>query len=236
MELGSGDLSISSAPKVVKSKGIRLNLRIARAFLASDMATDSAFLRVSDKQRLAQMAVATNSLHDGLPNQILSTGTRWDGERWVLGGLRSLACLSFLRGGGSSLSFSSRFLLLGSLGDGVAGTFLAAGMLAVAADLVGTEGGLAAVAGSPDSHADWLFHSFGIPVVTWLGHPLVWFECQAVFGEQSACLLLLRVAPMTRRGGIHLLLGGGGGSLPRLLGAKLHADKKLVNLSTSDTI
>lgn len=145
----------------------RLNLRIARTLLASNMVTNRAFLRLPNEQRPTQMAVSTNSLHGGSPDQILSTGTRWDRERRVGGGFCSPTSLSFLRGG-SSFSFSPRLLLLGSLSDWIAGALLAAGVLAVLADLVCTEGGLATMTVTTNPHADWLFHSLGIPIVTWL--------------------------------------------------------------------
>lgn len=72
-------------------------------------------------------------------------------------------------------------------------TLLATSVLAVDADLVGAEGSLAPVTGASNTHANRLVHTLD-------GHvagrfPLAGFKSEAIFGEQSPGLFLLKGAP-----------------------------------------
>ena len=179
------------------------------------MMATGALLCVSIKHRLTLMASSSDSLHDRLPDQVLTAGTGRDGERWV-GWSSCFPC--FLRSC-SCLSLSPYFLLLGSLRDRVTRTLGAAWVLAVAAKLVRTKGGLAAVAVTTNSHPDRLLYSLGSPVGARVRHPFLGFKSQPILGEQSTSLLLLRVTPVTHRGGLRSLPSHHGRVLSRLLGA-----------------
>lgn len=84
------------------------------------------------------------------------------------------------------------------------GTFLASGVLAIDADLVGAKSRLAPVAGTADTHANGLAHSLD-------GHvggrfPLAGFESEAILGEQGAGFFLLNGAPVGNHGRFGLRL------------------------------
>lgn len=78
-------------------------------------------------------------------------------------------------------------------------------MLAVDADSVGAEGGLAAVTGAADAHADRLGDSLDGHVAR--GFPFAGFEGEAVFGEEGLGFGLLDGAPVGDHGRF-LDLGG----------------------------
>ena len=77
---------------------------------------------------------------------------------------------------------------------------LAAWVLAVDADLVRAEGRVAAVAGAAHAHTDRLGDSGELQIGGRL--PLFGLEGEAIFGEESACLLLLKDAVVGQHSGL----------------------------------
>lgn len=65
-------------------------------------------------------------------------------------------------------------------------TFRAACVRTIDADLLGAEGGFAAVAGTADPHTDWLCDPVELEVGG--GIPCAWVESETVLGEESAGL------------------------------------------------
>lgn len=143
-------------------------VRRPRTFLAAGMLARFALLGSRGEHCIARMAGAPDPLTDRLANKILSACARRQRERCIgvagqleirvqtgtgagvagpdfgnlkLGHAHMLLALVFLAGGGRE-----------------SGAFLAAGVLAVDADLVRAEGRLAPVAGAAHSHADRLVH------------------------------------------------------------------------------
>lgn len=158
------------------------------------------------KQRLTLMTSPSHTLPNRSPNQILSTATRRN-RKFHLLSPRQFNRPSIPR----LLLFQQRpdstLLRLGGLAlrRRVTGTFLAAGVLAVDADFVGAEGGLTAVTGAADAHADRLGNSLDGHVAR--GFPFAGFEREAVFGEESLGFGLLDGAPVGDHGRF-LDLGG----------------------------
>lgn len=79
----------------------------------------------------------------------------------------------------SSRSSHSRLGLV--LREWVTRAFLAPDVLAVDADSIRAESRLAPVAGTTDSHADWLAHALNCHVAR--RFPFAWFEAKAIFGK-----------------------------------------------------
>lgn len=178
------------------------------------------------------MAVTTDTLFRWTAFQVGTTGTALDGQvllllGWLgcdLGSGRSSGSGGGGGGGGSSsltlLSLALGLLFLGR----VARALLAASVLALLADPVGTEGGLAAVALAVDTHTDGLLDTLDIFVGRAGGNPLVGFQSQAVLGEECTRTLLLggtaRVADLARGRGDGLGFGLGLGSARSVSGVK----------------
>lgn len=144
--------------------------RLARTLLAPYMATRSALLRARRKDCFAFMTSPANTLSDWLLDEILSARARGHTQR--CGGVtcktqvRRVRLSAILAGLNLGLNFRDlalgvRGVLIGILFAGwwVAGTFLAAWVLAIDADFVGAEGCFAAVTGAAHSHADRLGNS-----------------------------------------------------------------------------
>src|SRR5699024_576940 len=111
--------------------------------------------------------------------------------------------------------------LLRALGTTVTRAFLATDVLAVDANTVGTERGLAAMAGTTNPHADRAVDTFDGHVGGRL--PFTWFEAEAVFGEQDTGPVFLNGAPVgdhhrNDRGGLVSFPHGGGGVVDIIVG------------------
>jgi len=184
-------------------------VRIARTYLAPYMSTIDTLGRIlRRKQALTLMTDPSHALSNRPTNQVLATTAGRNRKFCLLSPPRQFCQPSI-----------PRLLLLQQrpdstllrLGDGLAfrrrvtGTFLAAGVLAVDADFVGAEGGLAAVTGAADAHADRLGDSLDGHVAG--GLPFAGFEGEAVFGEEGLGLGLLDGAPVGDHGRF-LDLGG----------------------------
>ena len=183
-----------------------VNLRIARALLATDMVALSTFGCVSDEQGLANMAGTANSLADRLPNKILTTCSRRDGENELLA----------LGSHGLRLGLGLLSLLLGFRGR-IAEALLAAKVVALGAKFVGTQTCQAAMAIATNTHTDRLVDTLNV-VADGTEDPLVRLEGQAVLLEQSSGSLLLSATPF-------LGIGRGSGFLDRLLGSWFGTDR-----------
>lgn len=202
-----------------------MNIRIPWTLLATYVPTTDALRSIcSRKQTAALMTIASNSLSSRPSNQILTTRARRN-SKLRLPNLASHHDRRRMRvpGPGFPLRESGFHSQLGlllllllllrglALGRRVTGTLLATSVLAVDADLVGSEGGLAPVAGASDTHANGLVHTLD-------GHvagrfPLAGFEGKAIFGEQGPGLFLLKGAPRGRNHGRFSRLSGFGGLL-----------------------
>jgi hypothetical protein len=175
------------------------------------MAARSAFLGSLDKDCFTEMTSAPDTLDHFLANEILTSRARGNSKRnirvaGILEVRRERESAALARADFANLGLRSEFALgFGLLTGGwEAGTFGAARVLAVHADLLRTKGGFAAVAGSADSHANGL----GDPSQFDVGSgslPFAGVESQAVFGEEGARLLLLHDTIVGEHGG---LLGG----------------------------
>lgn len=159
------------------------------------------------KQSLTLMTSPSHTLSNRSPNQILSTTSRRNRKFRLLSRPRQFNRPSTPRLLLLQQRPDSTLLWLGGLAlrRRVAGTFLAAGVLAVDTDFVGAEGGLAAVTGAADAHADRLGDSLDGHVAR--GFPFAGFEGKAVFGEESLGFGLLDGAPVGNHGRF-LDLGG----------------------------
>jgi hypothetical protein len=152
---------------------------VSRALDAPDMAALSAGSGGwRDKQGIALVAGATDTLLDGLIGQ-LSTRPCRDGQQLLLLGSTG----AFL------------VLVLALVGDGpllgIAGALLATLVLALGTDLVGAIRGSAVVTGTMDAHADRLFNTLDADGVGGRGDPLVGLEGQSVLCKQGTGSLLL---------------------------------------------
>lgn len=181
---------------------------LARALCAAGMAAGLAdSSRGRNKQGLALVAGAANSLRGGLIGELVAV-PGGDGEELLLLGL-----LNSLR----VLGLVARRLLLG-----VPRAVLAALVLALHADLVVAVQIAAEVAAAVDAHADGLLDAGDQGRGSSGSEPLVRLEGQAVFGEEGAGALLLHgpaVEGWGGRGGCwcrcwrgSMLMGAGGGS------------------------
>ena len=104
---------------------------------------------LADKERVASMASSTHSLFVLLQAQVLPSLARSDRQRLLF------------RAGIHRNRFPFIFGFLLTLRR-VSRTFLASPMLAIAANFVGTIGGLATMTGAVNPEADFLLHPFGI--------------------------------------------------------------------------
>ena len=187
-----------------------MNIRIPRTLLATYVPATNALRSIRGRKQIAALVtIASNPLSSRSSNQILTTRARRN-SKLSLANLAShhdrrrvripspgfpLRDSSF-RG---QLGLLLLLLLRGlALGRRVTRTFLATSVLAVDAYLVGAEGSLAPVTGASNTHANRLVHTLD-------GHvagrfPLAGFKSEAIFGEQSPGLFLLKGAPRGNHG------------------------------------
>lgn len=185
------------------------DVRVSRTDLAANMMAAGTLGRPRSKSRLASMTGAPDPLTNGLANEILTARARGNGQ----------GRLPDLRGHGGRLALGHQRMEGGlgvvlGLGRRMTRTLLATGVLAVDADLVRAESGLAAVAGAADTHADGLGDALDGHVARRL--PLARLQSHSIFGKQGAGAFLLDGAPMGQHGGLggrlaHWLLCGHGG-------------------------
>lgn len=142
------------------------------------MLAAGAFSRVRSKDRIAAMTSPSYSLPSRPADEILAAGSR--GERELVLFRLGLHRLALLADDGLERSLGPVFLVLG-LRCGVTRALLATDVLAVDADLVGAECGLAAVAGTADAHADGLGDTLNGHVGCRL--PLSRFQSQSILGK-----------------------------------------------------
>ncbi len=167
-------------------RGIVYNeyIRFSRTLRTALVLAACAFKSPSVEQGIAHMAGSAHPLRNRLVGDLSASGGRSYGERLEVQcripyrGSRRPRCGDCASGNSSAFSFV--LLLLGLLG-GEARALLAPIMLAVAADLVRTEHGLAMMARTVYSDTDLLLHAFGV----WLdrGGPFARLQGQAVLGE-----------------------------------------------------
>ena len=187
-----------------------MNIRIPRTLLATYVPTTNTLRSIGRRKQIAaQVTIASNPLSSRSSNQILTTRARRN-RKLPFPNLASRHDRRTVRipSPGFPLRDSSfrgqlglllLLLLRGlALGRRVTRTFLATSVLAVDADLVGAEGSLASVTSASNTHANWLVHTLD-------GHvagrfPLAGFKSEAIFGEQSPGLFLLKGAPRGNHG------------------------------------
>lgn len=128
----------------------------------------------------ALVARTTDSLLDGLIDSLVS-GLGSDGQDFLLLGPLQTLIIAFL-----GLALVGRGLLLG-----VTWALLATLMLALEADLLGTERGSAVVALAMDAHTDGLLDALNHGGIGGSSKPLMRLEGQAIFGEEETGTLLL---------------------------------------------
>lgn len=188
------------------------HIRIARTLLATNVFALGALRCSSNEEIVAPVAVTADPLLDRFADQILTTGAGGNRKHRQLGLLLLRTSLLFRCSSGCDLRLRLFLLLLFfGLGGRITSALLAAHVLAVDADLVGTKRGLAAVTGATNSHANRFLDAFDVQVAR--RYPLFGLQGESILGEQSARLLLLHGAPMARRssllsGSRILLLGG----------------------------
>ena len=173
----------------VKREG---HVRITGTLSATDMLAVCTLSRLPHKLRIAFMTEPSHPLAWRPMHQILAARLRGQSETLLLGLVRNL------------LRFRARPFFMTPSG-GMTRTLLAADVLAVDADLVGTERGLAAVAGTTDSHADGTIDTLDGHVGWRL--PFAGFEGEAVLCEQSAGSILLNGAPVGDHGRHRVRIG-----------------------------
>ena len=142
----------------------------------------------SNKQSSALMACPAHPLGRVLARQLLSSSTVRHCQ-----GVGTL--LSTIVNSDASNGLSFALQILSSLAR-VSWAFLAAGVLAIAADPFCSKQSLAAMAGTVDPHANLLLHSRYTICVR--HSPFTRLQSQSVLGEHSACLLLLDSAVFLR--------------------------------------
>lgn len=197
-----------------------MNIRIPRTLLATYVPTTNTLRSIGRRKQIAaQVTIASNPLSSRSSNQILTTRARRN-RKLPFPNLASRHDRRTVRipSPGFPLRDSSfrgqlglllLLLLRGlALGRRVTRTFLATSVLAVDADLVGAEGSLASVTSASNTHANWLVHTLD-------GHvagrfPLAGFKGEAIFGEQSPGLFLLKGAPRGNHGRFSWLESFGG--------------------------
>ena len=169
-------------------------VRFAGTLRTPDMLAAFASSCLGSKHLLAFVAVAPDTLFGVFAVDFVSSLAIHHRESL---GARFLVVFD-CRGHGGSRSFLA-LCVLGTLGW-EAGAFLATIMGTVVADFLGTEGGLAAVALTVDSHADLLLYS--LCVASSGRGPLAWFESESVLGEESASSFLLDSVVLGCCGGV----------------------------------
>ena len=197
-----------------------MNIRIPRTLLATYVPATNALRSIRGRKQIAALVtIASNPLSSRSSNQILTTRARRN-RKLPFPNLASRHDRRTVRipSPGFPLRDSSfrgqlglllLLLLRGlALGRRVTRTFLATSVLAVDADLVGAEGSLASVTSASNTHANWLVHTLD-------GHvagrfPLAGFKGEAIFGEQSPGLFLLKGAPRGNHGRFSWLESFGG--------------------------
>lgn len=175
------------------------DIRFTRTLLATGMTTSSALRSLrSRKQRLASVTKPSNPLSSRSTDQILAARVRRESDFCMPGfavrqDQRRVRVDSVLgppvsrtpgSGGTSSRSRSrnSHGRRIGlALREWVTRAFLAPDVLAVDAESIRAKGRLAPVAGTTDSHADWLAHALNSHITG--GFPFAWFEGETVLGE-----------------------------------------------------
>lgn len=172
---------------------------LARTFCAACMGAGGADGgRGRDEDGVALVAGAAHSLGGGVVGEVVAVAGG-DGEELLLpGGVDGVLDVDLVLG-----------LVGGRLLLGVAGTVLAALVLALHAHLVVAIEGAAEVAAAVDAHADGLLDTGGQRRRGSGGEPLVRLERQSVFGEQGAGALLLHGSAVDGWGGLDR--GGCGG-------------------------
>lgn len=180
------------------------DVRITRANLAPNMLAAGAFSRVGSKDRITAVTSPSHSLPGRPADEILAAGSR--GERQLVFFRLGLHRLALLSENGLECGLAPVFLVLG-LRCRMTRALLATDVLAVDADLVGAECGLATVAGTADAHTDGLGDTLNGHVGCCL--PLSRFQGQSILGEQNAGLLLLDRTPVRKHGRFRGGLDGG---------------------------
>ena len=187
-----------------------MNIRIPRTLLATYMPTTNTLRSIGRRKQIAaQVTIASNPLSSRSSNQILTTRARRNrklpfpnlASRHDRRTVRVPSPGFPLRDSGFHGQLGRLLLLLLrglALERRVTRTPLATGVLTVNADLVGAEGSLAPVTGASNTHANRLVHTLD-------GHvagrfPLAGFKSEAIFGEQSPGLFLLKGAPRGNHG------------------------------------
>ena len=189
-----------------------MNIRIPRTLLATYVPTTNTLRSIGRRKQIAaQVTIASNPLSSRSSNQILTTRARRN-RKLPFPNLASrhdrrtvrIPSPGFpLRDSGFHGQLGLLLLLLLllrglALERRVTRTLLATGVLTVNADLVGAEGSLAPMTGASNTHANRLVHTLD-------GHvagrfPLAGFKGEAIFGEQSPGLFLLKGAPRGNHG------------------------------------
>ena len=187
--------------------------RLARTAFAADMVAGLALLVARLVHSPAHVAAAADSLAHRLVDEVGPARARRHLQRRQR--VARQPELVRVDGGGAELAgpdlgdlgtLDAWVVLILLAGGREARALLAARVLAIDAHLVRAEGRLAAVAGAVHSHANRL----GDPRELEVGRrlPLAGLECQPVFGEEGARLLLLHGAIV---GGAHGWLGDADG-------------------------
>ena len=199
-----------------------MNIRIPRTLLATYVPATNALRSIRGRKQIAALVtIASNPLSSRSSNQILTTRARRN-RKLPFPNLASrhdrrtvrIPSPGFpLRDSGFHGQLGLLLLLLLllrglALERRVTRTLLATGVLTVNADLVGAEGSLAPMTGASNTHANRLVHTLD-------GHvagrfPLAGFKGEAIFGEQSPGLFLLKGAPRGNHGRFSWLESFGG--------------------------
>lgn len=164
--------------------------RVPGALFAADVIANLALLRAWRELRSAYMASAMDALANRPLDQVLTSCARElrQGMDRIAGVLKIRRHSELPRVSGTQFVETGLVdvRLAFCMSGWEAWTFRAACVRAVDADLLGAEGGFAAVAGTADSHSDWLCDPLELGV-SW-GIPCAWIESEPVFGEESAGL------------------------------------------------
>lgn len=175
--------------------------------LAANMAALRALLGATRKDSSASVTIAAHPLLDGLADQILAARARRHRQRRLrVAGVaqesRDIELAALAGADLGDLGLRDRGVLVGVTFAGWWRTWalLAAWVLAVHADLVGTKSCLAAVAGAAHSHADRLGDPGQLEVGG--GFPFAGFQGKPVFGEEGAGLFLLKRTVVGEQGGL----------------------------------
>lgn len=176
---GNGE---SKASKI----GNREDLRITRAFRATSVLAVLALNRLADKECLTLVAGSAHTLSRQPSCHLLPSRSMWHADRPVA------FCRTLIYKdptGDSSLALGDP-----GLGAWVTRAFLAAGMVAVAAELVLAKRGLATMTGAANPHTNRLLYS-RCTFCHW-NSPLARLQSKPIFGKQSFRFLLLQCASL----------------------------------------